>query len=358
MRAIVVSICLLVWLLPAAAAEDPLFTDPQILALRITAPLEQLMEERSGEDLPGTVRWQAADGSEVTLEAGIRTRGKFRGDPKNCSFAPLRLNFSKSAVEGTLFDGQDKLKLVTHCRNSARYEQGVVREYLAYRMFNALTPTSFRVRLLDVTYVDSASPSDEQRTFAFLIEDEERFAARAGMERAEVPATTLEALDPAFLNLVSMFEYLIGNTDFSPITGPPGDTCCHNTVLLRDAAGVLYPVPYDFDMSGMVDAQYARPDPRLEDRGREDPGVPRPLPQQRPRARDHRRPHERARRDRAIAAGYARALREVPPGHVAICTEFLFDDRRRGTGAQAHPRVLHQLATSQSPSIFVSRGCM
>ncbi len=265
MRAIVVSTFLLVWLLPAGGAEDPLFTDPQILALRITAPFEQLMDERNGEDLPGTVRWQAAGGSEVTLEAGIRTRGRFRGDSKNCSFAPLRLNFKKSAVAGTLFDGQDKLKLVTHCRSkSLRYEQGVVREYLAYRMFNALTPTSFRVRLLDVTYIDSASPTDEKQTYAFLIEDDERLAARAGMERAEIPATTLEALDPGFNSLVSMFEYFIGNTDFSPITGPPGETCCHNTVLLEDPAGVLYPVPYDFDMSGMVDAPYAGADRRFQ----------------------------------------------------------------------------------------------
>lgn len=264
MRAILVSACLLVRLLPAAAAEDPLFADSQVLALRVVAPLEQLMDERSGEDLPGTVHWQAADGSERTLEAGIRTRGKFRGDPKNCSFAPLRLNFRKSAVKGTLFDGQDKLKLVTHCRSkSARYQQGVVREYLAYRMFNTLTPMSFRARLLDVTYVDAASPADEQRAYAFLIEDDDSLAARAGMERAEIPATTLETLDPGFLNLVSMFEYFLGNTDFSPITGPPGETCCHNTVLLREPAGVLYPVPYDFDMSGMVDAPYARPHPRL-----------------------------------------------------------------------------------------------
>ena len=265
MRAIVVSTFLLVWVLPAPAAEDPLFTDPQILALRITAPFEQLMDERNGEDLPGTVHWQAADGSEVTLEAGIRTRGKFRGDPKNCSFAPLRLNFRKSAVEGTLFDGQDKLKLVAHCRSkSLRYEQGVVREYLAYRMFNVLTPRSFRVRLLDVTYVDSASPSDEQQTYAFLIEDDESLAARAGMERAEIPSTTLEALDPDFTSLVSMFEYFLGNTDFSPITGPPGEICCHNTALLKDPAGVLYPVPYDFDMSGMVDAPYAMADRRFQ----------------------------------------------------------------------------------------------
>jgi hypothetical protein len=261
----IVSALLLASLAPAYAAGDeaPLFLDDDVLALRITAPIERLMEERTGEDLPGTVSW-TADGGEVSAGAGVRTRGRFRGDPKNCSFAPLRLDFKKKDVADTLFEGQNKLKLVAHCRNGdRRYAQGVLREYLVYRMFNALTDRSFRVRLLDVTYVDSDSPDDERRAPAFLIEDDEQLAKRAGMERAEIPSTTIDALDSAFNNLVSMFEYFIGNTDFSPITGPPGETCCHNTILLRDSSGVLYPVPYDFDMSGMVDAPYASPDPRL-----------------------------------------------------------------------------------------------
>lgn len=260
-----VSALLLASLAPgyAAGAAGSLFLDDEVLALRITAPIERLMEERTGEDLPGTVTW-TADGGEVSVEAGVRTRGKFRGDPKNCAFAPLRLNFKKKEVAGTLFDGQDKLKLVAHCRDGDRYAQGVLREYLVYRMFNVLTDRSFRVRLLDVTYVDSDSPDDVLHAPAFLIEDDEQLALRVGMERAEIPSTTIDALDPAFTSLVSIFEYLIGNTDFSPIASPPGETCCHNTILLGDSSSLLFPVPYDFDMSGMVDAPYAKADPRFE----------------------------------------------------------------------------------------------
>ena len=94
----------------------------------------------------------------VVLDVGIRARGRFRRNRDVCSFTPLRLNFKKETTRKTLFTRTDKIKLVTHCRDkSERYSQGVLREYLAYRILNTMTDKSFRVRLLQVRYVDSES---------------------------------------------------------------------------------------------------------------------------------------------------------------------------------------------------------
>jgi len=57
---------------------------------------------------------------------------------------------------------------------------------------------------------------------------------------------------------------MIGHTDFSPIAGPEDEECCHNADLFAGAKGSVYPVPYDFDMSGMVDAPYAVPNERFK----------------------------------------------------------------------------------------------
>ena len=117
-----------------AADADPLFADDSILEVTITAPFAQIMKERSDEEyVAATMQYMTADGMSDNLDIGIRTRGKFRLRGDVCRFAPLRVNFKKKQIRDTVFDGQDKVKLVTHCQNnSKRYEQTVVSEYIAY----------------------------------------------------------------------------------------------------------------------------------------------------------------------------------------------------------------------------------
>ena len=60
-----------------------------------------------------------------------------------------------------------------------------------------------------------------------------------------------------------MFQYFLGNTDFSPIAAAPGDDCCHNQSLLAPETGKYYTVPFDFDRTGWVNAEHAVPNPRF-----------------------------------------------------------------------------------------------
>jgi hypothetical protein len=173
------------------------------------------------------------------------------------------LNLKKSQAKGTLFDNQDKLKLVIQCDKYDRYEQMVLREYLAYRILNVLTDTSFRVRLLRVTYVNTETDGENKLRYAFLIEHKNRLAARLDREDIKLQHTTVAALQPDQLNLTSIFQFMIGNTDFSPIAGPAGDGCCHNYVLFGNVVDPILAIPYDFDQSGLVNAPYAQPNERF-----------------------------------------------------------------------------------------------
>ena len=245
---------------------DPLFQGHTVIDITITAPFPSLLKRRPNEEyLPGTLAYSDADGNVVTLEMGIRTRGNFRRQPRICPFPPLRVNLDKSQTKGTLFHKQNKLKLVAHCRDrSERYEQGVIREYLAYRILNALTDISYRARLARVTYIDSENKHKERIQYAFFIEHKNRMSKRIGLPEIVTPKIKTAQLEGTYSDLTSLFAYFIGNTDFSPIAGAKGEDCCHNTTLFGNEGEPIFAIPYDFDMSGFVDAQYAEPNPRFK----------------------------------------------------------------------------------------------
>ena len=241
----------------------PLFTDNAVLNVTITAPFAEIMRVRSlDEEMQGTFTYRDAEsGEDVTLDIGIRTRGRFRHDRNTCPFAPLRLNFKKT--KGTLLAKSNKLKLVTHCRSkSGKYEQTVLREYIAYRILNTVTELSFRARLLRVRYVESTDGSEVEYRYAILLEHRDQLGKRIGMKYSDAATTTISSLDGAHTNLVSVFQFLVGNTDFSPIKGQSGEACCHNHVLLRNDQRQIS-VPYDFDLTGIVNAPHAKPHPRF-----------------------------------------------------------------------------------------------
>jgi len=241
-----------------------LFTDDSILQVRIEAPLETLSRERPDDEyLDGSLSYTEADGRMQRFDVRLQTRGRFRRQRSTCPFPPVRLNFKTGDLVGSLLEGQDKLKLVTHCNTRRdKFEQLVMREYLAYRILNSLTDLSFRTRLLHITYVDTENDNESITRYGFVIEDDDDVGKRIGMESLETAKLNYSDVDQAHTTLVTVFQYLIGNTDYSLIRGPADDDCCHNAVPFSDGS-LVWPVPYDFDFSGLVDAPYADPAPQF-----------------------------------------------------------------------------------------------
>lgn len=241
----------------------PLFAEDTPLELTLEGPFRTLSRERrEREELDGLVRIPEAGGEAAQLDVELRTRGNSRLDI--CTYPPLRLDFPRRATTGTIFAGQNRLKLVTLCKDTRDYREYLALEYLAYRMLNVLTDASYRVRWVEIDYVDTDS-SRKQRDHraGFLIEDDAELASRQGMEVWEVDRLAVTDLEPAKAALVSVFEFMIGNADWAGTAGPPGERCCHNADLLRDREGRAILVPYDFDQSGLVDAEFAVPPPDL-----------------------------------------------------------------------------------------------
>ncbi len=242
----------------AAAAEPakPLFANDQLIHVTIRAPIKQVA---SSEDRSRAVAGTLAIGAE-SLPIRLSPRGITRLRKETCQFPPLRVDFTGAPAADSLFAGQRRLKLVTHCRPSEGHQQYLLLEYAAYRLYNQLTPNSFRARLAQVDYVEDNGKPVTSR-LGFFIEDLSDVARRNGMAEARVgarvPVASLNSADAARF---AIFEYLISNLDWAMQAGPAGDTCCHNSRLIS-ASGVppYTTVPYDFDYSGFVDAPYAVP---------------------------------------------------------------------------------------------------
>jgi len=241
---------------PKPYVQPPIFTATAPLSFTLTAPFRQLKKERTG-----TVPYRNAeityvgDSGEVRVPVRVRPRGIWRR--KNCDIPPLRLNFTKDSAKKTVFRHLDGARLVMHCRDNDDYEQYVLQEYQLYRIYRMLSPYSHGARLLHVTYTDSASGKPLMTRYGFVIEELEAIAAREHGKVMKLKGATIDDLSPSDAALVGVFEYLIGNTDFS-ITG------LHNAELLAKAnSGEVIPIAYDFDFSGAVNTRYATPDPRL-----------------------------------------------------------------------------------------------
>ncbi len=244
----------------------PLFTSDSTLAITIEGPFSTVMRNRDEmEEFPAMLKFTDAAGTEHQLDIKLRVRGKFRRKRETCNFAPLRVNFQKKQVEGTVFAGQDKIKLVTDCKKtSSKFQQVLLKEYLAYKILNLMTDQSFGARLLRVTYVDTDKKGKARDSYAFFIEEKKHIAERLGMELIKIDRTKYSALDHARANFINIYEYLIGNTDFSLIAGPDETDCCHNAVIYQKGDDPYTSIPYDFDHAGIVDAPYAEPNPRFK----------------------------------------------------------------------------------------------
>jgi hypothetical protein len=239
------------------SGEPPksLFQSEELLYLTLSMDIKSVLSDREAEEShPAAISYIDTEGNNVTIPMKINVRGHFRKDRSNCDFPPLRLNFSDTAVINTIFEGQDKIKLVTHCRSRLElYEQNVLKEYLAYKLYNLFSKESYLVRLVHMTYADVKGKLDTLKKMAFLIEPTEQMAHRNGCEKLEVGNIHQTKTNQDKTTVMAIFQYMIGNTDWSVWAE-------HNTLLLiEDTSAVPIVVPFDFDWSGLVNAPYAIP---------------------------------------------------------------------------------------------------
>ena len=247
---------MLISVAPAFAA--PLFDDSAVIEIELSGPISSVIANKSSRDeLSFVLR---ANG--VEHDVNLRTRGKSR--MRVCDFPPLRVSFSGDDTADSIFAGQTRLKLVTQCRKHERSTANVLEEFTAYRIFNLISDKGYQVRLLRVRYTDTDRElrPEMAEQYGFFIESKDGLAERTRLEPATLTAVKRSSFNQQQVAEVYVFQYLIGNTDWSLVMADGDDECCHNGELFKSESDLFY-VPYDFDLAGLVNARYAKPDPAL-----------------------------------------------------------------------------------------------
>ena len=233
------------------------FSDTSMVNSVLTTNVKKLMDYKNfkGMLFPATFACIMGDSLHVNDRIVLEVRGHFRR--KYCYLPPLKLIY-KNNPSSAFYKFKD-LKMVSTCTPGLSDDQNLLKEYLVYKIYNLLTDKSFRVRLLSMSYVDSAAKRRTVTDHAFLLEDIKELAKRNACQNLKNEKLPTRLTNRNQMILASVFEYMIGNTDWSV----PGN---HNIRLIKptgDSTAMPYMVPYDFDFSGLVNTGYGAPDARL-----------------------------------------------------------------------------------------------
>jgi len=253
------SLPLIVW--SSNDARDPnrqLFNNTEPIRLVIQMDMESVLNDES-EDPEYRPAFLVANSSEQNVQSfmiKIKARGKTRRISEVCEFPPLKINFKKKSTVNTIFEGQDKVKMVTHCRGSKTFQNYAMLEYLAYKTYNILTDYSYRVRLVEVVYQDTEQNYPDIQKSGFIIEDDKLLAERFKGSITSERIFSQDSCEQQTLDVFAMFQFMIGNTDWWIHTR-------HNVDILKLEDKELIPLPFDFDYAGMINAPYAIPSKEL-----------------------------------------------------------------------------------------------
>lgn len=230
--------------------QSPLFLDNEILEARLDFSFRELKKSKSDTIYYATWLYyknKAQDWDSIHVR--IRGRGKFRRD--NCFFIPVKMKIKKKDRAGTLFEGNKDLKLVMPCLRDKNNGDLVIKEYLCYKLYESVSPYAFSTRLMDLTLRDNRNRnSKEYRVRTFIIEDDKQVARRTNGKILKGFQRNPLFMQDSLAALQDVFQYMIGNTDWS-------SDMQHNIKIMQLSSKIKVPIPFDFDMSGLVNAPYS-----------------------------------------------------------------------------------------------------
>lgn len=228
------------------------FTDENVIEVTLTTDLKKIRTEKKVPTWqPANITMRFDDSTVIKEEIRIEPRGEYR--KKNCDIASLMFNFKNPS--SPQLSPLKKLKMVGGCRTVSADEEYLLKEYLVYKIYNLISVMSFKVRLLHINYKDSKQKVKPYTQYAFLIEDMSDMSSRNNCREVKKREFHQEATNRQHTTLVCLFQFMIGNTDWSVPK-------YHNIKLMvpkNDTTAPPYVIPYDFDFCGLVDAWYAVP---------------------------------------------------------------------------------------------------
>lgn len=231
-----------------------LFGSEDVLEVSLKFDITTFVRKKPAEEyMDAEIVYHNSPNDSLVNNIRLRSRGNTRH--QICICPPIRLNFDNCENRPLDLEGVSNVKIVTHCKNNSNFEEYLLKEYLAYKLYNVVTDTSFRVRLLHIKYIDTGARNFNMSRYAIAIEPVDVLSARLEAVEKEDVVVRTTFIDTQNYDKLCLFQYMIGNDDWHLAN-------LHNLKLIEPEIGnksVLAAVPYDFDYSGLVEAYYALP---------------------------------------------------------------------------------------------------
>jgi len=231
-----------------------LFESDEILNVSLRLDLRNYLKKDFKAPLVAEMTFHVSETDSISEDVKVSNRGTFRSS--YCKYPPLEISFSKAMNAYSGFGKFKRIKLYTCCESGAKYDEYVLREFLVYKLYNTLTDTSFRVRLVQLRFEDSEKKRKPIIQFAFFLEPKEIVCERIDLKLVKIARLGQSSIVPDVMDRIAIFNYLISNYDWS-VAGQ------HNVTVFQplknSVSGLGIAIPHDFDGTGVVNADYAIP---------------------------------------------------------------------------------------------------
>ena len=230
--------------------------DIEDLSITIETDIQSILNNKDSlENIYQDADLTSYSGGQPSLSTKIEIRPRGVTRKSLCDFPPVMIKITKKERKKLNVKKTDNIKLVTCCKEDSEYQNLVHKELLCYKLYNVLTDTSYRVKMTKVTFIDTKGTYPNKDSHTFMIEPTDEMSDRLSCFYMEVENSPVKLIHKEQYKNFVLFQYMTGNTDWN-LSGR------HNIRMLDcDSKKGPKPVPYDFDYSGLVNAEYAKPHP-------------------------------------------------------------------------------------------------
>ena len=234
-----------------------LFENDDLLEVSLQFDVSKFLKKAArDQSVDGIMTLHLSDTDSLERKVKVKYRGQSRYE--GCKYPPARIILRKPLYEGPDSGRIKKIKLVNQCQPGTTFGDYVIREYIVYKLYNVVTDTSFRARLVRLSYIDTEKKRRPIIQYGILLEPEGLVESRLNLIEVKTKAVSMRHMLPTMIDRIAIFNYMVSNWDWSV----PGQ---HNISVFSspifEFAGQGVPIPFDFDLAGVVNADYAIPLP-------------------------------------------------------------------------------------------------
>jgi hypothetical protein len=234
-----------------------LFNSDELLDVSLYLDLSSYLKKADkNNSFDALMTMHFSDTDSVQSKVTISYRGQSRYE--RCKYPPMKIKFRKPLYQTSESGRIKSMKLVNQCQQGYASEEYVIRECLVYKLYEVLTDTCYRTRLVKISFNDTERKRKPLVQYGIFIEPDALLASRTNTLEARTGSVRQSHMIPSMIDRIAVFNYMVSNWDWAVVSQ-------HNIrVFVSSQYGqsmLGIPVPFDFDLAGVVNADYAIPPP-------------------------------------------------------------------------------------------------